>query len=296
MRPIPRLLPLAAIAIGGVLAVKTLAGIEVLPDALAGARAFAEEAAQEVKAKTSKAPKAGKGAQSSPKDAKEDESAEPELIKAAAPKPDGLPAAKPTAVCAPTAAELAKDAGLSPAELQMLQSLGTRRGQLDAREKDMDLQLKLLAAAEAKLDAKLKTMNSLKAEIQALIGEADKKEDSELDRLVTVYQKMKPREAAAVMVQLDDKVRIPVAAKMKEAALAAILAQMPPLEAKKVTELLAQRFASAKALAAQTAAPPAATPAAPAAAKAPAAKPAAKPATQAAAPAAAAPGGDKPKA
>ena len=83
------------------------------------------------------------------------------------------PAAAP--VCAPSATDLAKAAGMSPAELQVLQSLQTRRGQIDDREKDLDTEVQLLAAAEAKLDGKLKSMNSLKGDIQALMGQADVK-------------------------------------------------------------------------------------------------------------------------
>jgi flagellar motility protein MotE (MotC chaperone) len=300
MSALPRILPLVAIAVGGVLVVKVMASAELLPEAIAGARAWAEEAPKAV----AKAAKSAKGAKADAADKVEEIDAEAApaaardgafQIAAATPGKAPAPASRPAgpaAVCAPTAADLAKDAGLSPAELQVLQSLGARRGQLDAREKEMDLQLKLLTAAEAKLDVKLRTMNTLKGQIQALIGEADKKEDSELDRLVTVYQKMKPREAAAVMTQLDDKVRVPVAAKMKEAALAAVLAQMPPAEAKKLTELLAQRFQKAKQQAAQLASPVAAAEPAPAEAKpeataaapAPAPKPsrpAAKPRAQA---------------
>ena len=85
-------------------------------------------------------------------------------------------------------------------------------------------------------------MNGLKADMQGLIGQADQKAQAETDRLVTVYEAMKPKDAAAVMALLDDKVRLPIAGKMKERALAAILAQMPPAEAKKLTEKLAGRF------------------------------------------------------
>jgi len=60
------------------------------------------------------------------------------------------PTIQPRGVCAPTAAELAKEAGLSPAELQQLQNLGARRSQLDQRESDLSTQLALLAAAEAR--------------------------------------------------------------------------------------------------------------------------------------------------
>ena len=47
---------------------------------------------------------------------------------------------------------------------------------------------------------------------------------------------MKPQDAAAVMAQLDDKVRLPIAAGMKPAVLSAILGKMGTLEAKDLTE------------------------------------------------------------
>jgi hypothetical protein len=240
MKNIPRILPLVGIAMGGVLAVNALAGAKDFPQLVSGARAFAEEAA-----------KAAKGSVKG-------ESAEPEAKADDTKVVDGSdaslrlpPSAKPAAVCAPTAAELAKEAGLSPAELQVLQSLGARRGQLDQREQDLDVQLALMAAAEAKLDAKLKSLNGLKADVQGLMTQADAKEEAEINRLVKVFEGMKAKDAAPRMVLLDDKVRIPIAAKMKERALSAILAQMPAPEAIKLTEALARRYAEVREKAAQ---------------------------------------------
>ena len=238
MNRIPRLLPLVGVALGGVLAIKALSEVDILPKALAGARAFAQDA----------------GKPAAPKTAKPAASATPPAASVAS---AAQSAAK---VCAPTAVDLARDAGLSPAELQVLQSLGTRRTQLDQREQDLDTQLKLLAAAEAKLDLKLKGLNGLKADLQALLTETDTKESAEIDRLVIVYSKMKPHDAAAVMTQLEDKVRIPVAAKMKEAALAAVLSQMAPGDAKKLTESLAHRFDKIQEMAQAAANPAPATP------------------------------------
>jgi flagellar motility protein MotE (MotC chaperone) len=131
-----------------------------------------------------------------------------------------------------------------------------------------------MAAAEAKLDAKIKSLNGLKADVQSLLTQTDAKQQAEIDRLVKVFEGMKAKDAAPRMVALDDSVRIPIASKMKERALSAMLAQMPPQEAKKLTESLARRFAEAQAAAAKASA--AAGPPAPA-------KP---PAKQAAAPAA----------
>ncbi len=223
MKNLPRILPLAGVAVVGVLAVNAMAGAKSVPELFSGARAFAEDLA------------GGK---------KDDKPAEADKADAAA----APGAAKPAAVCAPTAAELAKQANLSPAELRMLQSLGVRRGELDAREQDIDLQLQLLAAAEAKLDARVKALTGLKGDIEGLLGQADQKSEAEMNRLVTVFSAMKAKDAAARFTLLEDSVRLPIAAKMKERTLAGILAQMPPTEAKKLTENLAKRFAANAAL------------------------------------------------
>ena len=232
MKSVPRLLPLVGVAIGGVLAVNALSGARDLPGLLSGAQAFAEETAKGGKAE---------------KPAAKGEKAEAAAVAATDPAV-ALPAATiaPKAVCAPTAAELAKQAGLSPAELQVLQSLGARRGQLDARENDLSTQLALMAAAEAKLDAKIKALNGLKAEVNGLLTQSNTKEAGEIDRLVKVFEGMKAKDAAPRLAALDDNVRIPIAAKMKERALSAIIAQMSSADAKKLTEALARRFSEAK--------------------------------------------------
>lgn len=252
MKSVPRILPLVGIAIGGVLAVNALSGARDLPSLIAGAQAFAEEAG-----------KTGKPAEKTDPKVKSEAAAVGEAKNAAA----ALPAASitPKAVCAPTAAELAKQAGLSPAELQVLQSLGTRRGQLDKRESDFSTQLALMAAAEAKLDAKIRTLTGLKGEVQGLLTQSNSKEAAEIDRLVKVFEGMKAKDAAPRLALLDDNVRIPIAAKMKERALSAIIAQMPATEAKKLTESLARRYGdamSAAKKAEQVANPPAETSAA----------------------------------
>lgn len=238
----PRILPLVAIAIGGVLAVRAIAGA---PQLISATKAFAEGVA-------------------SPAGAKPASSQIPPLNAAAVGVASAVKA--PAPACAPTAAELAKEAGLSPAELEVLQSLGNRRGELDQRASDLDVQVNLIAAAEAKLDARIQQMNGLKTDIQALLGQADQQQQTETDSLVRVYQAMDPKDAAARMSLMDDSVRLPMAAKMNERKLSAILAKMAPEDAKSLTEKLARRvLGSASVLGAQAALNPAATPAAAAA-------------------------------
>jgi len=203
MANLPRLLPLIAIAIGGVVAVKAVgAG----PGLFEGAKAWAEEAM-------------------------------PASSEAAGAAPKVVPA-----VCALTPEQLAQQAGVSPAELRILQSLSARRTQLDARDTDFATMLPLMATAEAKLDAKIAALESIKGEVKGLLGQVDEKEKAETDRLVAVYSAMRPKEAAAIFSTLDDSVRLPIAAAMRPRALSAVMAQMRPVQADELTRKLAQRY------------------------------------------------------
>lgn len=213
MAAAPRLLAIAGVAAGGVLALKAVSGLESAPDFLKGGQAMAAPPAS---AETAKAP--------------------------------AKPAPKPAQPSSASVDAFAREAGLSPAELRVLQSLGDRRTELDAREQQIDTQLQLLAAAEAKLDARMKALEALKAEINGLLGQADAREKAEVARLVKVYESMKPKDAAAVLSRLDDKVQVPVAAAMKERQLAAVMAAMRPDDAKTLTEKLAARFDETAAL------------------------------------------------
>ena len=251
-KPFPRILPLVVIAAGGALALRLISGAASLPDIAAGAKAWAEELAPGSKGAANISKPQVPAADPAKSGPSPSTPADPIMAATQTPTP---------AVCAPTPAELAKQAGLSPAELQTLQNLGARRTQLDDRERDMSTQLALLSAAETKVDAKLKQLADLKAGIQGLLGQADQEKSAEVDRLVNVFQAMKPKDAAARFSLLDDSVRLPVAAKMKDKSLSAILAQMSPPDAKVLTEKLAQRMSPADqardALASNSVTPPA---------------------------------------
>jgi flagellar motility protein MotE (MotC chaperone) len=224
---IPRLLPLVGVAIGGVLAVKA---VTTAPQIWGATQAFAEDVVHPGQSKSALPPNAS-------------------ILSGDITTASASRSGAPAAVCAPTAAELAKEAGLSPAELQVLQSLSNRRGELDQREMSLDTQVQLIAAAEAKLDSRIADMNKLKSDIQGLLGQADQQQKADQDRLVRVYEDMDPKKAAAAMSVMDDAVRIPIAANMKERKLAAILQAMLPADAKALTEKLAQRMAGSPVIA-----------------------------------------------
>lgn len=130
---------------------------------------------------------------------------------------------------------------LSRAEIDLLQKLSARRAELDDRARQLDMREKLLEAGEKRVNERIGELKSIEANIQALLGTRDQAEEEKLASLVKVYESMKPKDAARIFEQLDMEVLLPVANRMKEAKIAAVLAQMAPEAAKRLTINMAHR-------------------------------------------------------
>ena len=190
---------------------------------------------------------------------------------------------------APANKDFANDDGqvASASEVEVLTSLSKRRSELDTRESQLQIQTNVLAATEARVDAKIAQLKALQSQINSLLGQRDQAQQKQLAALVKTYSAMKPKDAARIFDNLNDEVLVPVAQEMKSDALAPVLAAMSPEQAQKLTVKLANRLTLPDTATAPAPAP-VAVPAAPQAAAPSPANPAAKPA-QAAAKAAPAP-------
>lgn len=161
----------------------------------------------------------------------------------AASEPHGETAAAETApaanqCAAPTFAELA---GLSAAEVQVLQALQERRSQLDTRAEQYETQDELMLAAERRLDERLTELRRLETHVNDLLGQLDEAQEQRLASLVDVYQRMRSKDAAAVFDGLDDDVLVQVASRMRQANLAEVMGRMEPDRARALTQMLADR-------------------------------------------------------
>src|SRR6185312_3667610 len=154
-------------------------------------------------------------------------------------------------------------------EVEVLTSLSKRRSELDTRESQLQIQANVLAATEARVDAKITQLKVLQSQINALLGQRDQAQEKQLASLVKTYSAMKPKDAARIFDSLDDGVLVPVAREMKSDVLAPVLAAMNPDQAQKLTVKLANRLdlpdttAAPAPLPAANLAPPAASPLAP---------------------------------
>ncbi len=90
----------------------------------------------------------------------------------------------------------------SAAEVDVLTSLTKRRGELDARQAQIQIQANMLAATEARVDTKIAQLKSLQGQIAALLAQRDAEQEKQVDALVKTYSAMKPKDAARIFDSL----------------------------------------------------------------------------------------------
>lgn len=127
------------------------------------------------------------------------------------------------------------------AEIDLLANLAQRRDQIEQRAREIDLRESLLAAAEKRLDERIAEIKKLEASVKQIVQQYDKQEEQNLQGLVKVYENMKPKDAARIFEKLEPNVLLGVVERMKEAKLAALLAEMNPATAQDLTVRLATR-------------------------------------------------------
>lgn len=112
--------------------------------------------------------------------------------------------------------------------------LANQRAALSQRSAEIDLANEALAIETARLD-------ELKTEVESLLERANAAHVADVDRLVALYSNMKPKDAAAIMNDLDLEVTITVLGTMAERNAAPILAALNPVRARALSLILLER-------------------------------------------------------
>ncbi len=131
----------------------------------------------------------------------------------------------------------------TPAELDMLQNLKTRREELDEREREIDLRNNLLAVSERRVQERIAELKVVEETIRGLLVQYDKQQEEQLAAVVRIYEAMKPKDAANIFNRLRMPVLLEVAERIKERTMAPILAEMDPVIANALTIEMATRRA-----------------------------------------------------
>lgn len=163
---------------------------------------------------------------------------------AAAPKKDDvpkkeepkLPPAPLRAPETPAGVNVGVPGDTSPAQKALLERLQQRRQELDTRARDLELRENLIKEAEQRLDQRMNELRALEDPASA----ENPNDTSKMKNLVTMYEAMKPKEAARIFEKLDVAVLVGIAKAMKPGKLSEVLAVMTPDAAQRLTVELAR--------------------------------------------------------
>lgn len=135
-----------------------------------------------------------------------------------------------------------EDQVASAREVDVVNSLAKRRRELDLRENQLSTQATMLAAAEARVDAKITQLKQLQAQITGLVAQRDDAQKAQIASLMKTYAAMKAKDAARIFDNLPDEVLVPLAHEMKSDVLGSVMANMNPERARALTVKLADRL------------------------------------------------------
>jgi flagellar motility protein MotE (MotC chaperone) len=129
----------------------------------------------------------------------------------------------------------------SPGERAVLERLQTRRQELDTRNRELEMRESLIKAAEKRLEDKVSELKDTEGRVNTAMGTRDKMEVQRFKSIVSMYENMKPKDAARIFDRLDMKILVDVSTQINPRRMSDILGQMSSEAAERLTVELAHR-------------------------------------------------------
>lgn len=130
---------------------------------------------------------------------------------------------------------------VSASERAILERLQARRQEIEARQREIDIRESLLKSAEKRIESKVEEMKAVETRISATQAEQKAAEAQRMKGLVTMYEGMKPKDAARVFDRLEMGVLIEIASAIAPRKMSDIMGLMSPEAAEKLTVEMARR-------------------------------------------------------
>jgi flagellar motility protein MotE (MotC chaperone) len=167
-------------------------------------------------------------------------------------KEEPKPAVAPPEEVKPAEAE-PEPAPVSAAERAILERLQARRQELDARAREVEIRESLLKAAEKRIDAKVQEMKAVEGQVGKAAEQNSEAEASRFKGIITMYEAMKPKDAAKIFDRLEMPVLIEIAMQIAPRKMSDILGLMTAEAAEKLTVEMARRATGKAAVSASAA-------------------------------------------
>ena len=125
----------------------------------------------------------------------------------------------------------------------LLEAFRQREARIAEREKQMEDRMQALQLAEREASERVAALTAAEDSLKSTIALADVAAETDIQKLVAVYQNMKPKEAAALFSQMTPDFAAGFLGLMDPAIAAQIMAQVSPETAYSISVVLAGRNA-----------------------------------------------------
>jgi flagellar motility protein MotE (MotC chaperone) len=164
-----------------------------------------------------------------------EEAAKPAAPPEAPPKPDGVVVYPPD-----------QSQQVSPSERAILERLQARRQELEARAREIDIRESLLKAAEKRIESRVEELKAVESRITTATEQKNEAETARFKGIITMYEGMKPKDAAKVFDRLEMPVLLEIATQIAPRKMSDILGLMATEAAERLTVEMARRAGSDK--------------------------------------------------
>jgi len=156
------------------------------------------------------------------------------------------PAAAPEAGKAEQATRQEQPQNVSPSERAVLERLQARRQELETRAREIDIRESLLKAAEKRVEVRVEELKAIEARITTASQQKNEAEAARFKGIITMYEGMKPKDAAKVFDRLEMPVLFEIASQIAPRKMSDILGLMSPEVAERLTVEMARRAGTEK--------------------------------------------------
>jgi flagellar motility protein MotE (MotC chaperone) len=135
---------------------------------------------------------------------------------------------------------------VSPSERAILERLQARRQELEARAREIDIRESLLKATEKRVETRVEELKAIESRITTATQQKNEAEAARFKGIITMYEGMKPKDAAKVFDRLEMPVLFEIASQIAPRKMADILGLMAPEAAERLTVEMARRAGTDK--------------------------------------------------
>ena len=130
---------------------------------------------------------------------------------------------------------------ITASERAVLESLQARRQEIETRAREIDIRESLMKSAEKRIEGKIEEMKATEARVSVAGQQKQEQEAARFKGLVTMYESMKPKDAAKVFDRLELSVLFEIASQIAPRKMSDIMGRMQPEAAERLTVEMARR-------------------------------------------------------